>query len=52
MGGKPTQEQRKELREASETILKSFDWVTSRMGYGFWVKVFSELQRIATTGEP
>lgn len=47
-----TQEQRKELRQASEAIIKSFHWGASWMGYEFWVKVFSELQRISKTGEP
>ena len=52
MGERLTQEQRKELHEASETIIRSFNWETSRMGYDFWLKVFRELDRIAETGEP
>ena len=47
-----TQEQRKALHEASEMIIRSFNWATSYMGYDFWVKVYNELDRIAETGEP
>ena len=47
-----TQEQREGLRKASERIIRSFNWETSRKGYDFWVKVFRELDRIADTGEP
>ena len=48
MGERLTQEQRKALQEANVTIIRSFDWATSRMGYSFWAKVYCELDRILT----
>ena len=45
-------EDMKMVNEAALIIWKSFTWLTSMKGQGYWEDVFKELIRIAATGEP
>ena len=44
--------EREAVRKAAWAIIKMLPWAQSKKGVKYWEGVYSELERIAETGEP